>query len=102
MSGAARKAPRPRPHPRPAPRRPPPRPSPRRAAAAAAHHDEEVFEDAGRQECGKPVVCLIQPEAMQVARRRLEIVAHAERTALPYAHPSVSPSNPKKFSKWRA
>ena len=52
------------------------------AAAAAAHHDEEAFEDAGREEGGKPVVVLVQPETMEVARRRLEIVAGVERHGL--------------------
>ena len=51
-------------------------------AAAAAHHDEEALEDARRQERREPVVVLIQPEAVQVARRRLEIVAGAQRHGL--------------------
>ena len=51
-------------------------------AAPSAHHDEEVLEDAGREEGSKPVVGLIEPEAVQVARRGLEIVAHPQRHGL--------------------
>ena len=50
--------------------RPPARPRPR---LPIMH--EEALEDAGRQERGEPVVGLIQAEAVQVARRRLEVVA---------------------------
>ena len=53
------------------------------AAAPPAHHDEEVLEDAWRQEGGKPVVLLIQAKAVQIARRRLKVVARASGTALP-------------------
>ena len=49
------------------------------AVLPVASAREEVLEDARRQERGEPVVGLRQLEAMQVPRRRLEVVAGLER-----------------------
>ena len=58
-------------------------PTPVRATTSpASHPHEEALEDARRQERSEPVVVLIEAEAVQVARRRLEVVPGVERHRL--------------------
>src|SRR6186997_1122283 len=49
------------------------------AASTSAHHHKEALEDSRRQECGEAVVLLIQPKAVQIARRRLKVITFVQR-----------------------
>lgn len=58
-------------------------PSVRTTAASSAHHHDEVLENTGCQERGETVVLLTQTEAVQIARRRLKVIAGVKRHGFP-------------------